>query len=122
MAKLLSAGSLAQPQLDTAFSKWVSNVTFKVLTQNVVNGFVEDTWEDKRFKGCVVPYYNENMQYDGSAGQRSWQMMQVFVANDAILLKIGDDIQWNGGLYKVIGRGEFVQNGFREYVMKQDYA
>lgn len=118
MAKAFNLVGGGQPQVNGAFASWVSKITIEVYTQTVSDGLVSNVWTEYSFSGAVMPYSGEEMEYDMD-GQRSWDSMQVFVANDVPDLRIGDRVRWSGKLYKVVRRWDFHQNGYRRYVMNE---
>jgi hypothetical protein len=106
--------------MKVALLGWQSPITYKKITQTIVNGFVTDTATIVTFDGVVQPLSAEKINLKPE-GQRSWQWLQIHCKNGINDLKTNDKITYNEKAYKVMEVLDYSNNGFVEYHVVKDF-
>lgn len=107
--------------MEAAFSGWMQNMTFEVITQVVGDdGFVTDQTTVYSFKGTFQPLSAEEIQLKPD-GQRSWEWAQIHVKSGSVVLSTNDRFIYNGKTFKVMGVKDYSLNNYVEYHVIADY-
>ncbi len=108
------------PQMDFAFANWLNLISIIKVTQNVVDGFVEDTSEVIIFKGAIQPLKPNLIQLKPE-GQRAFEWLQIHCFASSLNLVPNDRIIWQENKYKVMAQNDYSLNNYIEYHVIKDY-
>ena len=117
MARQTSSG---MPQISTAFAGWATKITLLKHTETVVNGFVQINNIPISFQGAIQPLSARAIMLKPE-GQRSWTWLQLHCLARAIELIPGDQITWNGDIFKVDSLKDYGLNGYIEYHLVRQF-
>jgi len=106
--------------MSAAFSGWGIPITFSIITQTIVNGFVQDTATPKTVLGTWQPLDPEQIKLKPE-GQRSWEWMDFHVEGTTILFQTNDRLLKDGIKYKVMAVKDYRLNNYVEYHLIRDY-
>jgi hypothetical protein len=108
------------PHMKAAFSGWTKSITLKVITQTVVDGFIEDASRDFTFQGTIQPLQTNKIILKPE-GQRSWEWLQIHCITSSLDLKTNDRIEYGGRIFKIMAQNDYSLNNFIEYHAVADY-
>ncbi|TDE17712.1 hypothetical protein [Dyadobacter psychrotolerans] len=108
------------PQMKAAFTGWTQKITFKLITQTVVDGFVVDSEKTVVFNGTIQPLSAEEVILKPE-GQRFWEWLDVHVMGTTVPLRNNDRVSYNGTLYKVMASKDYSLNNYMEFHIVRDY-
>ncbi len=108
------------PQMKAAFSGWTKPITLKVITQTVVDGFIQDASRDFSFVGTIQPL-SPNQIMLKPEGQRAWEWLQIHCTASSVGLSPNDRIEYSGRTFKIMAQKDYSLNNFVEYHAVADY-
>jgi len=108
------------PQMNVAFSGWMTTFVLNIITQTNVDGFVEENITPITYKGTVQPLSPEQTALKPD-GQRSWEWLQIHVLTGQNNLKTNDRVVYNEKPYKVMSVKDYTLNNYVEYHLVADY-
>lgn len=108
------------PQITSAFKGWTKKISLVVVTQSIVDGFVQESLAATDFEGTIQPLIPEELKLKPEA-QRSWEWLQIHCVSGNLNLKNNDRIIYNGKKYKVMAPRDYSLNGYIEYHCVEDY-
>ena len=108
------------PQMNTTLQGWEVPLTLVRITQNVVDGDVEDTETVINFKGVWQPLKDEALELKPE-GQRSWEWVWIHAQASQLNLETGDKVIFNNKHYKVMQKKDYSLNSYVEYQLCRDY-
>jgi hypothetical protein len=109
------------PRISAAFQGWGSTLLLVRITQQVVDGFVQDIAHQIPFHGIVQPLSPKRIALKPE-GQRAWTWLQVHIKSDAPLkLNDNDRLMYNNRKYKVMARMDYTANGYEELEVIEDF-
>lgn len=116
----MGATSSGMPQISAAFAGWMTKITLLKHTETVIDGFVQKNNIPIRFQGTVQPLSARALALKPE-GQRSWTWLQVHCMAREINIIPGDDVTYNGAIFKVFARRDYGLNGYIEYELVRDF-
>lgn len=108
------------PNMSGTLTSWMQNLTFNVITKEIVNYEVVEIAMDVAFKGVWQPLSPEKLKMKPEA-QRSWKWIQVHAHAD-LSLKNDDVIKYKSKQYRVMERLDYLEYGYFEYHLVEDFA
>jgi len=108
------------PQMNAAFNGWTMPITLKVVTQNIVDGFVEDLVVNRTVQAIWQPLSAEEIALKPD-GQRSWEWIDLHVRGNQFAFATNDRIERDGIRYKVMAVKDYRLNNYTEYHLCLDY-
>lgn len=108
------------PQMQSAFSGWMTTFVLNVITQSTVDGFVVESTTPITYKGTVQPLSPEQTALKPD-GQRSWEWLQIHVLTGQNNLKTNDRVVYNEKPFKVMSVKDYTLNNYVEYHLVADY-
>lgn len=109
------------PQISSAFVGWESNLLLVTITQQIIDGLVQDTAQQIPFRGVVQPLSPKQIALKPE-GQRGWAWLQIHIKADSpVKLNVNDRLMYNCEKYKVMGRLDYSANNFVELHCVQDF-
>lgn len=108
------------PAVGGVLAGWKNTMTFRKITDTVVDGINVKTPADYPFEGVFQPMPPREI-YFKSEGQRSWKWWQLWTTTDYDI-NIGDDIEdFNGVIYRVVKSSGWGQAGYNQFDLVEDY-
>lgn len=117
ISSMLTSG---MPQMNTTLQGWEVPLTLVRITQNVVDGDVENTETVINFKGVWQPFSMQQLSLLPE-GQRSWSHYWIHTKSGELDLKTADKFIFENQRYKVIEIKDYHLNGYMEYHVILDY-
>jgi hypothetical protein len=111
---------MTMPQMSAAFVGWKSTLEMKVVSQNVVNGFVQETERPLTILATWQPLSSEEIELK-PVGQRSWSWYWLHYEGATLLFATNDRVVYKGVKYKVMAVKDYTLNNFSEYHLVLDY-
>ena len=115
-------GSISgMPQISAAFCNWGVPLLLVRISQQIVNGFVQEYPQEIPFHGVVQPLSPKQLMLKPE-GERAWTWLQVHVqASSPVKLTPNDRFMYNCQKYKVMARLDYTANNYVEYHAVQDF-
>ena len=112
----------AMPQMGAAFCNWGVPLLLVRITQQIVDGFVQEIPQQIPFHGVVQPLSPKQLMLKPE-GERAWTWLQVHVqASSPVKLTPNDRFMYAGQKYKVMARRDYTLNNYVEYHAVADYT
>ena len=108
------------PKMGNALRGWESDVVLTIITQDNVNGFIQNDEKEVKFRGTVQPLKAQEIQLKPE-GQRSFEWLQIHARAGDMNLNTNDRIRYFGRLFKVMALNDYTPNGFIEYHAVKDF-
>lgn len=108
------------PQIQSAFSGWMNNISIVLITQVVINGFPTNKEQTVNFQGVIQPLNPQALEMKPE-GQRALEWLQIHCPLTT-QIKINDRILWNGKKYKIMAENDYSLNGYHEFHALKDYT
>ena len=109
------------PQISAAFSGWGVTLLLVKITQQIVDGFVQEIPHQIPFHGVVQPLSPKQLMLKPE-GERAWTWLQIHMqASSPVKLAPNDRIMYNGQKYKIMARLDYTADNYVELHACQDY-
>lgn len=108
------------PQMSSAFSGWTIKMDLAKITQEIVDGFVQDVETVFSVNGVWQPLSSEQIALKPD-GQRSWEWIMLHVTGNKTLFATNDRIRRNGIDYKIMGLKDYRLNNYTYYELIKDF-
>jgi hypothetical protein len=109
------------PQLSSAFLGWKSKLSFKVITQTVLeSGFIESSEVLKSIMGVWQPMVAEQIALKPE-GQRSWSWFMLHIEGINRVFQTNDRVVFRGELYKAMAIKDYTLNNYTQVDLILDY-
>ena len=109
------------PQISPDFSGWGSSLLLVQITQQIIDGLVQDIIHQTPFHGVVQPLSPKQLMLKPE-GERAWAWLQIHIqANSPVKLNVNDRIMYNCCKYKVMARLDYSANNYIELHVVQDF-
>ncbi len=109
------------PQINAAFCGWGSVLQLVKITQQVIDGLVQDIAHQIPFHGIVQPLSPKQIALKPE-GERAWTWLQVHIqASSPVKIDTNDRFIYNCCKYKVMGRLDYAANNYIELHAVQDF-
>lgn len=119
--KLISQMSAGLPDVSEVLNGWEISMTANYVSQELVDGIVQNVTSTKPIKGIKQPLKAEEIALK-EEGTRSWSWEQIHVRESTYgELFTSQILTINGVNYKIKAKKDFVLNGYREYHAILDY-
>jgi hypothetical protein len=115
-----NATSSGMPQIGAAFAGWATKITLLKHVEKVVDGIVIANDIPISFSGTLQPLSARAIALKPE-GQRSWTWLQIHCFARAVNLIPGDQVVWNGDIYKVTEIKDYRLSGYIEYHLAKDF-
>jgi len=109
------------PQITSAFTGWESTILLVKISQQIIDGFVQDFAQQIPFRGVVQPLSAKQIALKPE-GERAWAWLQIHIKADSpVKLDVNDRIMYNCRKYKVMARLDWTANNFIELHCVEDF-
>lgn len=109
------------PQMTAGFCGWGSTLLLVKITQQILNGLVQDIAHQIPFHGVVQPLSVKQISLKPE-GERAWTWLQIHVqASSPVKLDVNDRIMYNDRKYKIMARLDYSANGYIEHHCVEDF-
>jgi hypothetical protein len=109
------------PRMAAAFYGWGSTLLLVKITQQIVDGFVQDIAQQIPFHGVVQPLSPKQLMLKPE-GERAWTWLQIHVqASSPVKLTPNDRVMYNCQKYKIMARLDYSANNYVEYHAVEDF-
>lgn len=109
------------PQMNAAFCNWGVALLLVRITQQIIDGLVQEIPQEIPFHGVVQPLSPKQIMLKPE-GERAWTWLQIHVqASSPVKLVPNDRFLYNCQKYKIMGRLDYTANNYIEYHAIQDF-
>ena len=109
------------PQLTAAFSGWGTTILLVKISQQIIDGFVQEIAQQIPFHGVVQPLSPKQLILKPE-GERAWAWLQIHVqASSPVKLNVNDRIMYNNRKYKIMARLDYSANNYIEFHAVEDF-
>ena len=109
------------PQISSAFSGWESTIILVRISQQIIDGLVQDIAQQIQFRGVVQPLSAKQIALKPE-GERAWAWLQIHIKADSPMkLDVNDRIMYNCRKYKVMAQLDWSANNFVELHCVEDF-
>lgn len=108
------------PQISAAFAGWLTSITLVIITQTIVEGFVEDSESEITFKGVIQPLMPKAIALKPE-GQRDWGWLMIHCFSGSLNLSPNDRIIYNSQKYKIMATKDYSLDNYIEYHLVEDF-
>jgi len=108
------------PQMRAAFAGWTTQLTFKKITQQVVDGWVQTVETAVNVRGVWQPMSPEDIVLKPE-GQRSWSWFLLHIEGNQTPFQTNDRLEFQGTQYKVMGLKDYRLNNYVQYEAILDF-
>lgn len=109
------------PDVSAALSGWTVPITMKRITQIIVEGLVQDIFENISFEGVIQPLSPSKVALKPE-GERTWNWLQIHSFKGPLNVTLTDLVEYNGVRYKVMAQNDYTLNSYVEYHVVQDFS
>ncbi len=110
-----------KPQISAAFSGWGSAILLVKISQQIIDGLVQEIAHQIPFHGIVQPLSAKQIALKPE-GERAWAWLQIHIqASSPVKLDVNDRIMVDCRKYKVMGRLDYSANNYIELHCVEDF-
>lgn len=118
-ANKLVGASVGLPNMSQTIIGWFQNITFGVVSSQLVDFEEVKTITQTPTKGVVQPAGYEILDIMPE-GDRNWDIQEVHCLPN-IHVQVGEFIYWNNLKYRVLKRENFAEYGYMHYVIREAF-
>ena len=108
------------PQMRAAFAGWKQKLSFDKITQQVVDGWVQEIKTPVNVEGTWQPFSAEDIQLKPE-GQRSWSWYMLHIEGNVKHFNNNDRMVFQGVQYKIMQNKNYTLNNYVEYHAIEDF-